>query len=187
MQTRTWAREHVPALTALLTVVSLALVFGAALQLLPVEALPRPESLLAAIPHVNAAVSLAAIGTIVAGVRAIRRGAVARHRRLMLATFGLFALFLTLYLYRVAVLGPTEFPGPETVRTYVYLPVLFVHVALAVVCVPFVFYALLTAGTRPVAEIYETRHRAAGRVAAALWLVSFTMGVVIYAMLYHVY
>lgn len=187
MQTRTWAREHVPALTALLTVASLALVFGAALQLLPVESLPSPESLLATIPHANAAVSVAAIGTIVAGVRAIRRGDVARHRRLMLASFGLFALFLALYLYRVALLGPTEFPGPQTVRTYVYLPVLFVHIALAVVCVPFVFYALLTAGTRSVGEIYETRHRAAGRIAATLWLVSFSMGVVIYAMLYHVY
>jgi putative membrane protein len=187
MQTRTWAREHVPALTALLTVVSLALVFGAALQLLPVAALPSPESLLRAIPHVNAAVSLAAIATIAAGVRAIRAGNVARHRRLMLSSFGLFALFLTLYLYRVAVHGPTAFPGPEAVRTYVYLPVLFVHVALAIVCVPFVFYALLTAGTRPVRDVYETRHRTAGRVAAALWLVSFSMGVVIYAMLYHVY
>ena len=187
METRSWAREHVPALTALSTVVSLALVFGAALQLLPVDALPRPGSLLAAIPHVNAAVSVAAIGTILAGVRAVRRGDVARHRRLMLASFGLFALFLALYLYRVAVLGPTEFPGPEAVRTYVYLPVLFVHVSLAVVCVPFVFYALLTAGTRPVAEVYDTRHRTAGRVAAALWLVSFSMGVVIYAMLYHVF
>ena len=54
MITRTWAREHVPALTALLSVVSLALVFGAALQLLPVGALPSPEGLLEAIPHVNA-------------------------------------------------------------------------------------------------------------------------------------
>lgn len=187
METRTWARDHVPALTALLTVASLALVFGAALQVLPVDALPTPEGLLSAVPHVNAVVSLAAIGTISGGVAAIRRGDVARHRALMLASFGLFALFLALYLYRVAVRGPTEFTGPAVVRTYVYLPVLFVHVALAVVCVPFVFYALLVAGTRPVADVYGTRHRTAGRVAAGLWLVSFTMGLVIYAMLYHVF
>lgn len=187
MQTQTWAREHVPALTALLTAVSLALVFGAALQMLPVNSLPAPETLLAAIPHVNAVVSLAAIGTILSGVRAIRNGNVQRHRLFMLASFGLFALFLALYLYRVAILGPTEFPGPETVRTYVYLPFLLVHIAFAIVCVPFVFYALLTAGTRPIEAIYETRHRIAGRVAATLWLVSFTMGIAIYAMLYHVF
>lgn len=187
MQTRTWAREHVPALTALLTAVSLALVFGAALQTLPVDLLPAPEALLAAIPHVNAVVSLAAIGTILSGVRAIRNGNVQRHRLFMLASFGLFALFLALYLYRVAILGPTEFPGPETVRTYVYFPFLLVHIAFAIVCVPFVFYALLIAGTRPIEAIYETRHRIAGRVAATLWLVSFTMGIAIYAMLYHIF
>lgn len=187
MQTRSWVREHVLALTALLTLLSLALVFGAALQRLPVGALPSPDALLAAIPHVNAAISVTAIVTIGSGVRAIRRGDVVRHRRRMLASFGLFALFLTLYLYRVAILGPTEFPGPEAVRTYVYYPFLLVHILFAIVCVPFVFYALLTASTRPVAAIYETRHRTAGRIAAGLWLVSFTMGVAIYAMLYHVF
>jgi len=187
METRSWAREHVPALTALLTVISLVLVFGAALQQLPVAALPSPTGLLEAIPHVNAVVSLTAIGTITAGVRAIRRGNVSRHRLLMLTSFGLFALFLALYLYRVAIIGPTEFPGPTAVRTYVYYPVLFVHIALAIICVPFVFYALLIAGTRRVQEIYETRHRTAGRIAAGLWLVSFTMGLVIYSLLYHVF
>jgi putative membrane protein len=187
MQTQTWAREHVPALTAALTAVSLALVFGAVLQVLPVEALPQPEALLTAIPHLNAVVSLLAIGTIVVGVRSIRDGNVERHRRFMLTSFVLFALFLTLYLYRVALLGPSGFSGPDVVYTYVYLPVLFVHIALAIVCVPFVFYALLVAGTRPVADIYETRHRTAGRVAAGLWTISFSMGLLIYAMLYLVY
>lgn len=187
MQTQTWAREHVPALTALLTAVSLALVFGAVLQLLPVGALPQPDALLSAIPHVNAVISLLAIGTISFGVRAIRQGNVERHRRLMVSSFGLFALFLVLYLYRVALLGPSEFGGPAVVYTYAYLPVLFVHIALAIVCVPFVFYALLIAGTRPITDIYDTAHRKAGRIAASLWLVSFTMGLIIYALLYHVY
>lgn len=187
METKAWAREHVPALTAVLTVVSLAMVFGAALQAIPVGSLPRSSGLVAAIPHVNAAVSVAAIVTIVGGVRSIRRGEVRRHRALMLTSFGLFATFLALYLYRVAIHGPTAFPGPEVVQTFVYYPVLFVHVSLAIVTVPFVFYALLLAGTRPVADIYGTNHRRAGRVAAGLWLVSFAMGIVIYAMLYHIY
>ena len=182
-----WAKEHVPALTALLSVGSLALVFAAALQLLPVRALARPTSVLHAIPHLNAAISLAAIGTILAGVRAIRAGHVERHRTLMLASFGLFAAFLLLYLYRVAVLGPNTFGGPEWIRTFVYFPVLLVHIGLAILCVPFVFYALLSAGTRPIEEIYGSIHPRVGRVAAALWLVSFSMGIVIYLLLYHVY
>ncbi|PSQ36559.1 hypothetical protein BRD05_02650 [Halobacteriales archaeon QS_9_70_65] len=87
--------------------------------------------------------------------------------------------------------GPTPTPSARKPRRErrggCHLPVLFVHIGLAVVCVPFVFYALLVASTRPVAEIYGTRHRTAGRVAASLWLVSFSMGVVIYAMLYHLF
>lgn len=187
MDTRNWARQNVPLLTAVLTLVSLAVVFGAALQAIPTDPLPAPEGLLSAIPHVNAVISLAALGTILSGVRAIRNGEVSKHRALMVASFGLFVLFLTLYLYRVAILGPTEFPGPAVVRTYVYLPFLFVHIALAIVCVPFVFYALLLAGTRPVSAIYESNHKTAGRIAATLWVISFAMGIAVYAMLYQIY
>jgi putative membrane protein len=187
METSRWAKDHVPTLTALLSIVSIGLVFGAALQMIPAGALPQWEPLLAAIPHLNAVISLTAIGTILAGVRAIRAGRVARHRILMLASFGLFAAFLLLYLYRVAVHGPTSFGGPEQIRLFVYLPILVVHIALAVLCVPFVFYALLSAGTRSIEEIYDSNHPRAGRVAAVLWLVSFSMGIVIYALLYHVY
>lgn len=187
METVKWARKHVTEITALLSIVSLALVFGAALRVFPPEVLPEFSALLAAIPHLNAAISLAAIGTIILGVRAIKSGDVDRHRRLMLASFGLFAAFLVLYLYRVAVLGPTPFEGPEPIRQFLYLPILVVHVGLAVLCVPFVFYALLVAATRPIAEIYGSNHRRVGRIAAVLWLVSFSMGVVIYTLLYHIY
>ncbi len=187
MNLRLWAREHVGALTALLSIVSLTLVFAAALQQLPTTALPQIEPLLTAVPHLNAILSLAAIVTILTGVREIRRGNVRRHRALMLGSFLLFSGFLALYLYRVSLLGPSEFSGPAMVGTYVYLPFLFAHIALAVLCVPFVFYALLSAGTHPVSEVYETNHARVGRIAAILWLVSFSMGLVIYALLYHIY
>ena len=93
------------------------------------EALPSHAGVLAAIPHVNVVVSLAAVGTVTTGVRAIGRGDVRRHRAPMTTSFGLFALFLALYLYRVAVLGPTELTVQAVVRMYVHLPVLFVHSA----------------------------------------------------------
>lgn len=181
-------RERVPEATALLTVVSLALVFAAALGVVPSGLLPRaPEAVLDAIPPVNAVVSLVAIGTIVAGWRAIRRGNVRRHARLMATSFGLFALFLVLYLYRVALLGPTPFPGPAAVERFVYLPVLGIHVLLAIVCVPLLYYVLLVAATRPTGDVYGSLHPRVGRAAASLWLVSFSLGVVVYALLYVVY
>ncbi|MFC4359346.1 DUF420 domain-containing protein [Halobium salinum] len=182
------ARRHVPALTALLSVVSLALVFGAVLGAIPVDRVPRaPPAVLDAIPHVNAVVSALAIGTIVAGVRAIRAGRVERHRTLMLASFGLFAVFLVCYLYKVALTGTAAFPGPEAVYRFVYLPVLGVHILLAVVCIPLLYYVALLGLTRPVAAIRASNHRRVGRVAAALWLVSFVLGEVVYLLLYVVY
>jgi putative membrane protein len=180
--------ENVPAVTALLTVVSLVLVFSAALGVVPSGLLPRaPTAVLDAIPAVNAVISLVAIGTITAGWRAIRRGNVRRHARLMGTSFALFATFLVLYLYRVSLLGPTDFPGPAAVEQFVYLPLLGIHILLAIVCVPLLYYVLLVAATRPVSEVYGSLHPRVGRVAASLWLVSFTMGVAVYAMLYVVY
>ncbi|MFC7141974.1 DUF420 domain-containing protein [Halosimplex aquaticum] len=178
-------REHVPAVSGILSVAALALVFAAALQAIPQALLPRaPDAVLHAIPHLNAAVSAAAIGAIVVGWRAIRRGDVAGHRRAMLATTALFALFLAAYLYRVALLGPTKFSGPPLVEGAIYPAVLAIHIVLAIVSVPLVIYVLLLAVTRSVPELRETRHPTVGRVAAALWLVSFSLGVVVYLMLY---
>jgi putative membrane protein len=187
MSIRETVREHVPAATALLTLVSLALVFGAVLGYVPETLLPHVDTLVTAVPHLNAVISLAAIGTILAGVRAIRRGDVARHRVAMLTSTVLFATFLALYLYRVSLEGPTEFTGPDAIRQFLYLPVLAIHILLAIVCVPLVYYALLLAGTHSVAELPDTPHPRVGRVAATLWLVSFTLGIVVYVMLYLVF
>jgi len=181
-------REQVPAVTGVLTVVSLALVFGAVGGVIPTALLPRaPDAVLDAIPTVNAVISLAAIGSIIGGVRAIRRGDVDRHRRLMVGTFALFVLFLVLYLYRVTLEGPTDFAGPAAVETYVYLPLLAIHILLAIVAIPAVYYTLLLAASHPVSELGRTNHPRAGKLAASLWLISFTLGVVVYAMLYLVW
>jgi putative membrane protein len=188
MQLEGRAREHVPALAGVLSLVSLALVFGAVLQVVPAGSIPRaPAWLIDAIPHVNAFISLAAIGTIAAGWRYIKRNETAKHRASMLASLLLFVAFLVLYLYKVTLVGPTPFPGPETVYRLVYLPLLAIHIGLAIVCVPLLYYVLLLALTRPVAELPNTPHRKVGRVAASLWLISFALGVVVYAQLYLLY
>lgn len=182
------AKDNVPALTAVLSTASLLLVFAAALEVIPPSTFPRaPDAFLAAIPHANAAISALAIVVISLAWRSIRRGEIARHRAGMVAGVALFATFLVLYLYKVILEGPTEFVGPAVVDTYVYLPALAVHVLLAVVCVPLLYYVLLLAVTRPVSEIPLTRHPTVGRVAAALWLVSFALGILVYLLLYVLY
>ena len=176
------------AAAGILSAVSLALVFAAAFGTIPAEALPRAsQAILAAIPHVNAAVSLAAIGVIAAGWRAIRRGHVRRHRAGMLLGFLLFASFLVLYLYKVILEGPAAFPGPAVVYRFFYLPLLVGHVGVAMVTLPLLYYVLLLGVTRPPAEIARSLHPRVGRVAVALWLVSFALGIVVYLLLYIAY
>jgi len=181
-------RDNVPAVAGGLTIVSLALVFGAVLGAIPSAYLPRaPDAILEAIPHVNAAISLVAIGLILNGWRWIRRGRVEPHRNAMLASAGLFGLFLVFYLYKVVLEGPAAFPGPSPVYSSVYLPLLAIHITLAVVCIPLLYYVLLVGLTYPINRIPETLHPRIGRLAAPLWLVSFVLGVAVYLLLYHVY
>jgi len=182
------ARNRVPELTAVLSLVSLALVFGAALGAVPRGAIPRaPDAVLTTIPHVNAVVSTVAVVTILAGVVFARRREFGKHRIMMLASAGLFAVFLVLYLYKVALEGPADFPGPDAIYRQVYLPLLAIHILLAVVCIPLLYYVLLLATTRPISALVDTAHAQVGRVAASLWLISFVLGNVVYAMLYVVY
>ena len=182
------AGDRVPELAALLSVVSLAAVLGAVGGVIPASVLPRaPESVIDAIPHVNAVLSTAALVTIPLAVRAVRRGRIRRHRALMLTTLGLFAAFLVLYLYRITVRGTTAFGGPDAVYRVVYLPTLGIHILLAIVCVPLLYYVALLAATRPVSELRGSLHPRVGRVAAALWFVSFLLGDVVYLLLYVVY
>ncbi|MCD2204186.1 DUF420 domain-containing protein [Halobacterium sp. KA-6] len=183
-----FARRHVRSLTAVLSVASLALVIAAVRGFVPASAVPHaPDAVLHALPTVNAALSAAAIVTIAAGWRAIQNGDVKRHKAAMVTSTLLFVLFLAFYLYRIVVEGTTGFAGPDVVYTFVYLPILIVHMGLAMVSIPLVYYALLLAGTRPVNEIPATNHAKVGRVAASLWLVSFALGIVVYLLLYVLY
>ncbi|MFB6077779.1 MAG: DUF420 domain-containing protein [Halarchaeum sp.] len=184
---RSFVTRHPSSVSAPLSVAALALVVACVRGVLPATLLPVHEPLVALVPTLNAAISVAAIATIAVGWRSIRRGDVARHRALMTASAALFAGFLALYCYRLVVHDTTAFGGPDVVYRFVYLPVLVVHMALAVVCVPLVVHALVLAATRPASALADTLHPRVGRVAAPLWTVSFALGVVVYLLLYVAY
>jgi putative membrane protein len=177
-------RRNLREVTAVLSVVSIGLVFAAARQAIPGSVLPgAPAWVLDLVPHVNAVLSTIAIVCIVLGVRAARAKRFETHRKYMLAAFGLFAGFLALYLWKVALKGPQSFPGSGVVEL-AYLGILAVHILLAVVCIPLLYYVLLLAWTHSIAEIPETNHRRVAKVAAPLWLISFVLGNVVYLLLY---
>lgn len=164
--------------------VAIYAVLGVVLSMKPPANLPSDiAAALAAFPSVIAFVNALALTSLIAGWRAIRTGRVGPHRRFMLMSAGLISLFLVLYVTRVALGGTKVFPGPAAIRTYVYLPILAVHIVLSVASVPLVIYNVITGLTRGVRAVANTRHPAVGRYAVALWATSLALGIVVYLLL----
>ncbi len=149
----------------------------------PAHLPPGVAAALGVVPLVIAVVNASALLFLFSGWRAIRAGRVGAHRRDMLAAAAFISLFLLLYVTRVALGGTKAFPGPAVVRTYIYLPVLAVHIVLSILSVPLVVHNLLVGLTSPPREIARTRHPRIGRWAVLLWSVSLTLGIVVYLLL----
>lgn len=178
-------RERPASVAAAVTVLAYAVVIGTFLGLVPVyPEISRETSTM--LSHAIAVVNAATIGCLVVGWRRIRRGRVAAHRRAMIAAVALILVFLLLYLIRVGGGGTKHFLGPDAV-TGIYLFMLVVHIALSILAVPLVLYALLLGLTHSAAELRMTSHARVGRIAAAVWILSLALGLVTYAMLEHLY
>ena len=185
---RTRLGDQVVPVTVVLTVVSVLLVFAATLERIPEWLLPdAPSWVFDVIPHLNAALAVFALVAMAHGFMAIQRRDIRTHRRSMLLALAAFGAFLVLYLYNVALMGPGEFPGPDHIRLYVYIPVLIIHIGLAVICLPLLYYVILLAVTRPLSAIPDTNHALVARPALVLWAISFLLGLVIYIQLHVIY
>jgi len=184
---QSFVRRHTVGVSGVVSALALAVVVAAVRGVIPASALPTYDPLVSVIPSLNALISATAIVTIALGWRATRNRDFTKHRALMGTSTLLFAGFLAFYLYRLTVHGTTEFGGPDAVYQFLYLPILIVHMALAMVCIPLVVYALVLASTHAVTELPGTPHARVGRVAASLWMVSFFLGIVVYLLLYVVY
>lgn len=130
---------------------------------------------------VNATLNATATVCLLVGFAFIRARRIEAHRKAMLAAVGASALFLVFYLTRFALTGTHEFAGTGTART-VYLSILFSHMVLAVVVVPLVLRLLHLARRERFTE-----HRRLARWTYPIWLYVSITGIVVYALLYHVY
>jgi putative membrane protein len=130
------------------------------------------------LPAVNATLNSASALLLAAGYLFIRRGAVAAHRRCMLAALTASALFLTSYLIYHYNVGSVPFAGRGWIRG-VYFTILISHTILAVVIVPLVLITLTRA-----LKAHFLRHRAIARWTLPLWFYVSVTGVVVYWMLY---
>lgn len=145
------------------------------------------NQLLVILPHAIAFVNALALVLLAAGWWFIRHGYVTLHRIAMPSALGLIALFLAMYVTRIFLGGIKEFPGPESVYIYMYLPVLIIHLALSILCIQPVLYVALIGVTHRIGDIPNTRHKYIGRIAVPMWILSLALGLVVYVLLYREY
>jgi uncharacterized membrane protein YozB (DUF420 family) len=133
------------------------------------------------LPTVNATLNALAAVLLVTGWAQIKAGRERAHKVTMLSAFAVSIAFLTCYLiYHYHKLS-VKFEGPPSVRP-VYYTILISHVILAAT-VPFLASTTIYLGLRD----RRARHRRLARWTFPIWLYVSITGVVIYAMLYHIY
>jgi len=119
---------------------------------------------------------VACLALLVSGWRAIRRGARAKHKAIMLANLVVAALFLVLYVTQVWLAGHQRFPGDDWVRQ-AFLVLLVTHTVAAVTLVPLVPVTVY----RALREQFEA-HRKIARITFGVWIYVSTTGIIVYAM-----
>jgi putative membrane protein len=147
--------------------------------------------------HLNAALNALATVLLVVGLYRIKQHREPAHGRTMVAALGVSAAFLVSYLTYHAIAGSVRFTHEGPVR-YVYYGVLLSHVLLAFT-VPFLAVAAGLFGMRalgwgraaalPVEARTRSRlaHVRIVRWAYPIWLYVSVTGVLVYAMLYHLW
>lgn len=178
-------KEHPTWATAVLSVIGYVLVLGTFAGIFPFPEISHATVNL--LSHAIAAVNSVALVCLVAGWYFIRSGQVRKHRAMMITAFTLILVFLVMYVVKVGGGGEKEIVGATGLVYYAYLAMLAIHVLLSAVSVPVVLHALILGLTHPVSELYDTRHRTVGRIAAGSWILSLFLGIVTYVMLNHVY
>jgi putative membrane protein len=130
---------------------------------------------------VNASLNATSAVALATGFVFIKRKVVDRHRRAMLTAVGASALFLVFYVARVLLTGTHEFAGEGMAKT-VYLSILFSHMILAVLVLPFVLRLIWLARKERFDE-----HRRLARFVFPVWGYVSITGLVVYMLLYQVY
>jgi putative membrane protein len=128
------------------------------------------------------------------GVRAIRAKAVHRHRTLMLWSLGLNLGLLASFLVVDVIRASNTVQRGLTAPLYVFLPMLAIHLAIAISALTLAIWAWRIArtgvqrdGNDRVVDLHpeiRARHRKISKYYPALWYATLLTGLLLYAVLY---
>ncbi|WP_029267675.1 DUF420 domain-containing protein [Virgibacillus alimentarius] len=111
----------------------------------------------------------------------IIKNKVKAHKKSMIAASISALLFFIIYVSRTAFVGNTSFGGPENIKIY-YTIFLIFHITLATISAIFGVITLTLAFKRNI-----TKHRKIGPVTSVIWFISAITGVAVYLLLYVIY
>lgn len=126
---------------------------------------------------INACINATVAVTLVAALISVKIRRYSWHRNLMMTALLLSVLFLLSYIAHHLLAGETKFGGEGTIRTVYYL-ILFTHIPLAGMILPFI---LFTAYRGLVGE--WPAHRKLAKITWPIWFYVAVTGVVVYLMI----
>ena len=154
-----------------------AIVFTAVVVLNRVQ-VPAPEGMdVHVFARINAVLNSLVSVLLLAGLFTAKAGRWKAHRAAMMGAMALSVLFLVSYIIHHLFAGDTPFGGTGAVKA-VYYVILFSHIALAGLSLPFILFTAY----RALSAQYQEHRRMAKRVWPVWFFVSVT-GVVVYLMI----
>lgn len=152
--------------------VAVAALFGINLRQLGFNVEP-----LTFLPPIYATVNGITAIVLIIAVKAIKNKNRKLHERLMKLAITLSVLFLVMYVAYHMTSDSTKFGGEGAIK-YVYYFILFTHILLSIVIIPFVLITYVRAITNNI-----ERHKKIAKITFPLWLYVTVTGVIVYLMI----
>ncbi|WP_409305957.1 DUF420 domain-containing protein [Peribacillus sp. SCS-155] len=119
--------------------------------------------------------------TVAIGWYQIKQRKIESHKKTMIAAAIFALIFFIIYASRTIFIGNTSFGGPDDIKIY-YTIFLIFHITLATTGAVFGIVTLLTGFTNKLA-----RHRKLGPITSIIWFFTAITGVAVYLLLYVFY
>jgi putative membrane protein len=152
--------------------VAVAALFGVNLRSLGFDVEP-----LIFLPPIYASINGLTALILIIAVIAIKKKKIVLHENLMTTAIGCSVVFLVLYIAYHMTSDSTKFGG-EGYISYIYYFILFTHIVLSVIIIPFVLITYVRAITNNI-----ERHKKIAKITFPMWLYVAVTGVIVYIMI----
>lgn len=153
-----------------------AILFGVKLKDFGIDVKP-----LTFLPPIYATINGFTAVLLIAAVVAIKNGKRKLHENIMKTAIACSVAFLGMYVAYHMTSDSTKFGGEGAIK-YIYFFILFTHIVLSIVVIPYVLITYV----RALAQRFD-KHKKIARITFPLWLYVAVTGVIVYLMIFPYY